>query len=340
MTRRFINQLGEHETVDQIFLLSDRQLRTNRNGNLYLQMRLTDRTGTVTAMLWNANDQIYGNLETGNYVRVHATTQFFNGAMQMIAQRVEPANSEDVDEEDFVTVNSTEIDRLATELAELLRGLSNFHLQCLAESFLMDEAFMAKFTRAPAGIKNHHAYQGGLLEHVVLLMRVCRSVAAYYPALDVDLLTCGAFLHDVGKIEELTYERELGYSDQGQLIGHLILGTEILDGKIKEAEKLSNEPFPEELRLQLKHMILSHHGQYEFGSPKLPMTLEAIALHFLDNLDAKMQMFQQLIEGDVNTESAWTPFQANLGRKLYKTPSSQLADDHASDASSNDVSSK
>ncbi len=327
MTRRFINQLGEHETVEQIFLLSDRQLRTNRNGNLYLQMRLTDRSGTVNAMLWNANDQIYSSLENGNYVRVQATTQYYSGAMQMIVQRVEPANLDDVDEDDFITVRSADIDRMVNQLAEMLRAMEDYHLRCLAECFLMDESFMDKFSRAPAGIKNHHAYQGGLLEHVVALMQLCLCVTPQYPAINSDLLLFGAFLHDVGKVDELTYDREMSYSDQGQLIGHLIIGTEILDRKIDEARKLSDESFPEDLRLQLKHMILSHHGQYEFGSPKLPMTLEAITLHFLDNMDAKIHMFRQLIETDVNTESRWTPFQPNLGRKLYKTTPSSPPED-------------
>jgi 3'-5' exoribonuclease len=318
MTRRFIHQLGESETVDEVYLLSEKQLRTNRNGNLYLQMRLADRTGTVTAMLWNANDQTYNSIENGDYVRVQATTQFYNGALQFIAQRVERVNSTEVDESDFVTLQGAEIDRLVTRLGEMLRGMSNHHLRCLAESFLMDEELMDKFTRAPAGVKNHHAYRGGLLEHVVSLMELTLAAAAQYPDLDADLLLMGAFLHDIGKIDELTYERELGYSDEGQLIGHLVIAVEMVDRKVGDAADLCGEAMPDEMLLHLKHLILSHHGEYEFGSPRLPMTREAIALHFLDNLDAKMHMVSQLIQADANTESNWTPFQASLGRKLYK----------------------
>ncbi|HPM84182.1 MAG TPA: HD domain-containing protein, partial [Candidatus Anammoximicrobium sp.] len=178
--------------------------------------------------------------------------------------------------------------------------------------------FMARFTAAPAGIKNHHAYRGGLLDHVVSLMEVTAAVAPHYPEIDPDLLLMGAFLHDIGKIKELTYERDLAYSDEGQLIGHLVIGVSLLEDKIREAEKLSGEPFPEELRLRLQHMILSHHGEYEFGSPKLPMTLEAIALHFLDNLDSKMHSISGMMREDANDDSPWTPYQASLGRKLYK----------------------
>jgi 3'-5' exoribonuclease len=318
MSRRYINQLGERESIDEVFLLSDKQLRTNRNGNLYLQLRLSDRTGSVNAMVWNANDQLYSSFEVGDYVRVQATSQFYSGALQFIAQRVDRVASETVDESDFLTLSNVEVDRLAARLAEMLRNVGNVHLRALAECFLMDEPLMSDLARAPAGIKNHHAYPGGLLEHVVSLMELCAIVAPRYPELDADLLLLGAFLHDIGKIQELTYDREMGYSDAGQLMGHLVIGVQMLDVKVRESEKLADEPFPEELQLRLKHMILSHHGQYEFGSPRLPMTVEALVLHLLDNLDAKVHTFNQIITTDVNTESSWTPYHPTLGRKLYK----------------------
>ena len=167
-------------------------------------------------------------------------------------------------------------------------------------------------------MKKHHAYRGGLIEHVVSLMELALSVAPHYKDLDRDLLLMGAFLHDMGKIDELTYERDLAYSDPGQLLGHVILAVTMLDDKIRQVERFSGEPFPEELALRLKHMIVSHHGQYEFGSPKLPMTLEAVALHFLDNLDAKMHSIGQLVREDANTDSNWTPFQSDFQRKFFK----------------------
>ncbi|MCL4207780.1 MAG: HD domain-containing protein [Pirellulaceae bacterium] len=318
MSRRFISQLGERETVDEVYLVADKQLRTNRQGNFYLQMRLSDRTGSLTAMMWNANDKIYSSFENGDYVRVQGTSQFYNGAMQMIVSRIDRVIARDVDESDFVTLNVSEIDRLAAHVGEMLRSIRSAPLRNLAECFLMDETFMAAFTTAPAGIKNHHAYRGGLLEHVHSLMRLVTNVAPHYRDLDPDLLLMGAFLHDAGKIRELVYERDLAYSDEGQLIGHLVIAVGMLEDKVREAEKLSGEPFPRELELRLKHMIVSHHGEYEFGSPKLPMTLEAIALHYLDNLDAKMHSLGTLIREDANTDSNWTPYQAQLGRKLFK----------------------
>lgn len=318
MSHRFINQYGDREPVDEVFLVAEKQLRTNRQGNLYLQMRLSDRSGSVTAMMWNAGEKVYRSFDNGDYLRAQGTAQYYNGALQMILTRIEPVDAREVDESDFVTLGTMDIDQLAERLREMLRAMNNYPLRNLAECFLMDGEFMDGLTNAPAGVKNHHAYHGGLLEHVLSLMELTAVVAPRYPDVDGDLLLMGAFLHDIGKIRELTYERDLGYSDEGQLIGHLVIAVGMLDQKVREAEELSGEPFPEELALRLKHMIVSHHGQYEFGSPKLPMTLEAIALHYLDNLDAKMHGLGQLIRDDANTDSQWTPYQANLGRKLFK----------------------
>jgi 3'-5' exoribonuclease len=316
--RRYVNQLGERENIDQVFLVADKQLRANRNGNLYLQLRLTDKTGSLTGMLWNANDSVFNSVETGNYLRVAGTTQVYNGQLQMIVTRIEPTDPRQIDDQDFVTVSSEEIERLAKRLSELLRGMANVHLRNLAECFLADDEFMGKFMVAPAGIKNHHAYRGGLLAHVVSLMEACRVVAPLYPELDADMLLMGAFLHDAGKIDELLYEREFGYSDAGQLIGHVVMILSTIEDKVAESERLAGDKFPDELLLRLKHMVVSHHGEYAYGSPKLPMTLEAIALHLLDNLDAKLYSVAQIMKEDAGGESAWTSYNQALGRKFFK----------------------
>ncbi|HUG66768.1 MAG TPA: HD domain-containing protein [Pirellulaceae bacterium] len=318
MSRRFVNQLTENEAVDEVFLASEKQLRTNRNGNLYLVVRLSDKSGSLSGMMWNATDRIADSFENGDYVRITGTTQLYNSMLQMIVTRVDPVSPEKVIDADFVTLSSADVDKLASELAAMLRGIKNYHLRNLAESCLIDETFMGKFTSAPAGIKNHHAYRGGLLEHVLSLMKLSSVVAPHYEGLDPDLLLMGAFLHDIGKIDELTYERDLSYSDEGQLIGHIVMAVSMLEAKIRKTEELAGEAFPAELALRLKHMIVSHHGEYAYGSPKLPMTLEAIALHFLDNLDSKIYTVKQLIDDDANTSSTWTPYQPALGRKFYK----------------------
>ncbi|HJN07201.1 MAG: HD domain-containing protein [Pirellulaceae bacterium] len=323
MSRRFIAQLGENENLDEVFLVAEKQLRANRNGNLYLQVRLTDKTGSMIGMMWNSNDRVYASFETGDYLRVEGATQVYNGNLQVILNHVEKTVLEKVDEADFATLTTDDVDRLVAGVSRHLRALEDHHLRNLAECFLMDETFMAKYSTAPAGIKLHHAYKGGLIEHVISLMDLCASVGAHYGVVDTDLLVMGAFLHDVGKIDELSFERELSYSDAGQMIGHVVQGVGILDTKVREAEQLSGEPFPKELHLRLQHMIVSHHGQYEYGSPKLPMTLEAITLHFLDNLDSKIQSVTQIINEDANADSNWTSYNPALGRKLFKTIESE-----------------
>ena len=318
MPRRYIKQLGHQETVDQVFRAAEKQLRPNRNGNLYLQIDLSDRTGTIGARMWNATEAIYRSFDNGDYIQVEGTTQLFQGALQLIATRLTKMEPSEVDEDDFTPLAAVQVDRLVVRLGEILRGMNDPQLRNLAECFLLDEEFMVKFTRAPAGIKHHHAYHGGLLEHVVNLMEVVLRIAPCYPQIDRDLLLTGTFLHDVSKIDELNYERDLAYSDEGQLIGHLVMAVSLLEQKVCEAEKLSGEPISEETVLRLKHMIVSHHGQYDFGSPKLPMTLEAVALYHLDNLDAKVFAFHQQLRDDPNVDSPWTHYNPTLGRKLFK----------------------
>lgn len=318
MTRRTVSQLTAQENVNQVFLASEKQLRPNRNGNLYLQLVLSDRTGAINARVWNAGEELYKSFENGDYVRVEGTVQLFQGNLQMIVSRIEKVGAAEVDEGDFTTMTAAEIDRLVLRVGEMLRGMENLALRNLAECFLIDEAFMAKFTQAPAGIKNHHAYRGGLLQHTAAVMELVFRIAPCYPQIDRDLLLAGAFVHDIGKIEELNYDRELSYSDRGQMLGHLVLSVGMLDAKVAEAEKLSGEAIDAETIMHLKHMLISHHGDYEFGSPKLPMTIEAMALALLDNLDAKIASFDQLMRDDPNVDSPWTAYQPNLGRKLYK----------------------
>jgi len=318
MPRRTIKELVHQESINEVFVAGDKQLRPNRNGNLYLQVELSDRSGSIAARMWNAGEALYQSFERGDYVRVEGTAQLFQGAMQIIATRLHKVDPAEVDPEDFAPVPAVAVDRLMLRLGEMLRGMNDPALKTLAECFLIDETLMDKLAMAPAGTKNHHAYHGGLLEHVVGLMEVVLRVAPCYPQLDGDLLLTGAFLHDLGKTEELSYRQGLSYTDEGQLVGHLVMAVEMLDRKAAEAQKLSGEPIPPETLLRLKHMILSHHGEYAFGSPKLPMTLEAVALCQLDNLDAKINTFAQLMREDPNTDSPWTLYHANLGRKLFK----------------------
>jgi 3'-5' exoribonuclease len=318
MSRRFVTELVDGEPIDQVFLVSEKQLRPNRQGNLYLQMRLSDKTGSLNAMAWNADQRLYESFANGDFLLVKGAAQLYNSNMQVIVKSVARVSADQIDQRDFETVSSQQRDALFNELAGRLRSVRNVCLRNLAECILVDEELVNKLRRAPAGVKNHHAYQGGLLEHIVSLMRVANAVSPLYPEVDDDLLTLGVLLHDLGKVEELTYESDLGYSDAGQLIGHLVQGVTLLDRKLADTERLTGEPFPSDLALRLKHMVVSHHGEYEFGSPKLPMTFEAVALHHLDNLDAKLANLRQVIAEDANAGSKWTSYNAQLGRKVYK----------------------
>lgn len=318
MTRRYVNQLANGDSVEECFLVADKQLRANRQGNLYLHLELRDKTGSVGARLWNASEGLARTFEPGDYLQIRGKTQLFQGALQIILSHLERADSSLVEPEDFLPQTTQNVAKLWAKLRELLFSMCNPHLRALAECFLIDEEFVRKFTTAPAGIKNHHAYHGGLLEHVVTLLTLADRIIDLYPDIDRDLLMTGIFLHDIGKVDELSYDRAFGYTDEGQLVGHLVMGVEMLRDKVERTADLTGEPFPSELLLRLKHMIVSHHGTHEFGSPKVPMTLEAIALHYLDNLDAKLHTFSREIRDDPCRESAWTPFQQNLGRRLFK----------------------
>jgi len=318
MTRRYVNQLSHGDSVDESFLVADKQLRANRQGNLYLQLELRDKTGSVGARLWNATEELARAFEPGDYLRIRGKTQIFQGSLQIILTHIDVLDPKRVEAEDFLPQSSQNVAKLMARLREVLLAMSNPHLRALIECFLIDDDFVRKFTSAPAGIKNHHAYQGGLLEHVVTLLNIAVRIIEFYPEIDRDLLLTGIFLHDIGKVDELSYDRAFAYTDEGQLVGHLVMGVEMLAAKVERTSDLTGESFPVELLLRLKHMIVSHHGSYEFGSPKLPMTLEAVALHYLDNLDAKIHAFSREIRDDPSRDSSWTPFQQSLGRRLFK----------------------
>ena len=318
MARRFLNQLSDGEAVDDIFLLTDKQLRANRNANLYLLASLRDCTGILSGLMWNVTEETVAHINPGDYVRVRGKVQLYQGTLQVIVTHINPVPPEGLDPADFHPKSGVEVERLLGQLKEILLSIDDPPLKTLMECFLIDESLMRQFSQAPAGVKAHHAYHGGLLEHVVNILETARRIADLYPKLDRNLLLAGIFLHDIGKIRELGYDSTFIYTDEGQLLGHLMIGIEILNEKVAAAEKLTGEPFPKETLLRLKHMILSHHGRLEYGSAKLPMTPEAVALHHLDNLDAKVHEFTRSIEDDPNAGSNWTPYSTRLERKLYK----------------------
>jgi 3'-5' exoribonuclease len=318
MSRRFVKELADGEVLEEVFLVADKQLRANRNGNLYIQMDLRDRSGVINARLWNSSDAQFRSFEPGDFLLVRGKVQMFQGALQLILTHFEKHEPQKIELTDFLPHTEQDIGKLLEKVRGVLRKLNNPHLKALAECFLIDSEMIRAFSQVPAGVRNHHAYVGGLLEHVTNLLEIGERVAPLYPGLDRDLLLMGIFLHDIGKTRELSCGRVFAYTDEGQLVGHIAIGVEMLSEKAAKVPELTGEPFPRELLWRLKHMIVSHHGELAFGSPVLPMTPEAIALHHIDNLDAKVHSFLRDIREDQNSLSAWTPYNPAMNRRLYK----------------------
>ncbi len=318
MDRQYVNSLSDGQSVDEVFLLADKQLRANRNAETYLLAQLRDKTGQISGFLWNVREDIAASISAGEPVLARGRVQLYQGNLQMILTHIEPSDRDDLDMADFIPESSQNTAELFERLQTLLLGLADPDLKALMRAYLDDAPLMDALCRCPAGVKLHHAFHGGLLEHVVNLMETAQRIRDLYPTVNFDLLTVGIFLHDLGKTRELEYESTFSYSNEGQLIGHLVQGVEMLNEKVQALESRTGRPFPTEMLLRIKHMIISHHGSYEYGSPKLPMTPEAIALHHLDNLDAKLNEFQSLIDSDPNSDSVWTPYNSNLQRKIFK----------------------
>jgi 3'-5' exoribonuclease len=318
MPRQFVEHLRNGQSVDEIYLLSEKQLRANRNGDLFLLVHLKDRTGVVHGLMWNVTEELAAGFDTGDYVRVEGKVQMYQGALQTILTRVNQVGSNSIETSDFEEDRSEAAERQLSLINELLRGLRNEDLRDLMSCFLDDEPLVAAFSRAVAGVKIHHAFRGGLLEHVTTLLEAAEGIAALYPFLNRDLLLAGVFLHDLGKVREISVEGTLTYTDEGQLLGHIVLVLEDLEKKVSEFAERTGREFDRELLMQLKHLVVSHHGSLETGSPRVPMTPEAIALHHLDNLDAKVNEAMDVINSDPNRHSAWTAYVPRLGRKFYK----------------------
>ena len=318
MARQFIEELKDGDTIEEVYLLADKQLRANRNANLYLLAQLRDRTGTVSGLMWNVTEETCADFEAGDYVHVRGKVQVYQGGLQAILTRVDRVDSAGLKSEDFEFQPPQDVNKLFDRMRELLLAIDNEPIRSLMECFLIDEPLVQKLLRTGAGVKAHHAYPGGLVEHICNMLEVADRIRDLYPGVDFNLVQAGIFLHDLGKVREMDFENAFVYTDEGQLLGHMSIAVEMVTEKIAQVERMMNEPFPRELELRIKHMILSHHGSYAHGSSRLPMTPEAVGLHQIDNLDAKVYEFVQTIKEDPNGESHWTPFLPRIERKLFK----------------------
>lgn len=319
MPRTFVRELKDGDNVNEVFFLADKQLRANRNANLYLLATLRDCTGVISGLMWNVTEDSVQHLTAGEYVKVRGKVQVFQGGLQMIVVQIDPVTENEVDPNHFLVKPQANVGPLLNRLRSLMQSISSPPLRLLADCILEDQSLVDDLCAAPAGVKAHHAYQGGLIEHVVGMAEVADRICPLYPDLNRDLLLLGVLLHDLGKIRELCWDPTLAYTDEGQLLGHMNIAIEILNEKLLIARsRMSGQPFSNEDVLRLKHMILSHHGSLDFGSPRVPMTPEAIALHLIDNLDAKLHEFTRTIADDPNSQSAWTPYSPRIERRLFK----------------------
>jgi len=314
-----ISELRAGERIeDEVFLIRAKDLRTTTQGSLYIHAVLVDRSGQMVARAWQATEEMFHMMPEGGFLRFKGRVENYKGNLQFIVDGISPAEAGTFDIGDFLPKAPGDSDARFQRLREILSGLTDANLAALAEVFLADEMLMSGFRRAPAAAALHHAYIGGLLEHTLSLLEVALKVVPLYPRLSLDLILVGLFLHDIGKAKELTYETAIGYSDQGQLIGHIALATMMIEEKAKEAAAKTGKPFPDRLRWALQHIVLSHHGQYAFGSPKLPALPEAMAIHYLDNLDAKLNMFFTAVDDDRDPHAHWTEYVRAIETKVYK----------------------
>ena len=312
MKNQFINEINAGDFVDDIFVLSEKILSQKKDGNNYLNVTLTDKTGTIKGVVWDNVDQISGGVSSGDFVHIRGNVNEYRGAFQLVIKNMEASSVDMVDPSDFLPATRLDVNSMFNRLLKITASMETTYIKNLIEAFWNDEEFVQKFKTAPAAKKMHHAYIGGLLEHTLSMASLADKIAGHYSGVDRDLLIAGAILHDIGKTREFEYEISIDYSDEGRLINHIVIGIEMIDEKLSEIEG-----FPEEKMLLLKHMIVSHHGTREFGSPEPPKTIEAVILNYIDEIDSKVKGIREFMANEDPNET-WTSFHRLLERHFYK----------------------
>jgi 3'-5' exoribonuclease len=312
MKPAYVADLTPDQNITSYFLVFEKEVRSTREGKAYLRLELGDRTGTVEARMWDRFEESSGAIARDDFVKVQGRVDTFRNRPQLILEKLRKAEISEVEPSDFYATTKANVDELWARLREHVAGLRDANIRRLLEAILDDPEIGPRYRRAPAAKSMHHAFIGGLLEHVVSLCDLSVAAANHYPEVNRDFLLAGAVLHDVGKVYELSFDRSLGYTTEGQLVGHIVMAVEIIG---KNAAALPD--FPEELATLLKHLILSHHGKYEFGSPKLPMFREAVLFSYLDDLDSKMGAMRSMLDSD-RGEPGWTERGGALDRRLLR----------------------
>lgn len=317
-SRQCVAQLASADRIDQVFLVSQPQLRTTSRGDYYIAAFLSDKTGKINGRMWQATEEIFKSIPDEGFVNIRGRVEQYQNALQIVIDGVRNVDIKDVCLEQFMPATEKDVEQMFSRVTDILTQIENPHLTALIASFLADEPLMDRFRIAPAAIAMHHAYLGGLLEHTLAVMELGLAITSLYPRLDKDIILAALFLHDIGKTSELTYDISFRYTDQGRLIGHIVKGTMLIEEKIKQLNAQSDSAFPVQLANMLEHIILSHHGIREYGCPVLPATPEAFAVHHMDNLDSKIALTFKEIAND-NNNTNWTNFLRAIDGPLCKT---------------------
>jgi len=313
MKSPYLSELQPNQTVQGTFLVSYKDVRQKKSGDPYLSLTLTDRTGELDAKMWDNAAEAIGTFERDDFVRIKGLVQIFQNRPQLTLHKIQPVPESEIDLADYLPASKRDRDEMFREIQGWIAGMSEPHLKHLLETTFADEEIAQAYRTAPAAKTVHHNWIGGLIEHVLSLCNLAKSCAAHYPHIDFDLLLTGVLLHDIGKIRELHYARSFGYTTEGQLLGHIQIGTQMVLDKMRLMPD-----FPPRLRELVVHMILSHHGELAFGSPKIPLFPEALLLHLLDNMDSKMECMRALIDRDPQVTGEWTGFNSALDRAVLK----------------------
>lgn len=311
LSHLWIKDITKEAGISGSYLVKQKRVGVTRNGNPFISITISDRTGDLEAKIWDGVEGLSELFNEGDIVEVEGYAGLYRDQIQVTVSGLKLQDGK-FDPEIFMESAPVDPSEMMASLREILREIDNAHLLALIDRFLSDRRFIDRFKKAPAAKNLHHNYLGGLLEHTLSVCRLSKMTAMHYPQLDGDLLLAAAFLHDIGKTKELKYDLSINYTDEGRLVGHVVLSAEMVDKKIRECKN-----FPDELAVRLKHMILSHHGQYEFGSPKRPKFLEAFALNMIDDLDAKIIGLSRFMEGD-RQKGPWTEFNRLFDRYFLK----------------------
>jgi 3'-5' exoribonuclease len=313
MKSSYVNELEPDHVITTSFLVHSKEIRQKKSGELYLSLMLGDRTGELDAKMWDNVADVLDAFDRDDFVKVKGLIQVFHNRPQLTIHKMRRMDDSEIDYADYFPSSKRDAGEMWSELRGIVARMTNPHLKRLVEAFLDDEAIAARYRRAPAAKQIHHAYLGGLLEHVLSLCALARLTAQHYSNVDYDLLLTGVVLHDIGKIYELNYERGFSYSSEGQLLGHISIALRMVADKVRE-----QPDFPPPLRSLVEHMILSHHGQLEFGSPKLPQFPEALLLHYIDDMDSKMECMRAMIANDRQVDGCFTTYSPAMERPALK----------------------